>query len=283
MALLVWMVAALALMAGTMALLARTDMQLAQMQSRTAQVVALGDGMARIMVRDLLELQRRGEYVAGMALTRAYHFAGQDVMVRVQPAVGLIDINAANEGLWLDLLHHGAGLSEADALALVEQITIWRMPPVVEPDAPPVRGGQFQVVEDLLLVPGMTREILELIRPSIHAFYTGAPVGINLLSAPASVLQVLSRGDQELVGRFVADRREDPMAHIHGYPGMTPDYLGQGGNTILRIDVRVAQPDGRAMLYRRWVDTVSQGRDGLPWRFLRSESPIRVNGIEFDD
>jgi len=278
-ALLVWMIAALALMAAGIMAIARTDMQLAQMQSRDLQAAALGDGAVRLFLRDRMDLQRYGELIPGVQLTRRYQMADRELVVRAQPAEGLIDINAASEALWLDLLQYGADLSEAEARELVAQMVLWKTPPQNNDQLR--RYGRFMVVEDLLLVPGMTRERLDKIRPAIHAY--GGSGGVSLLSAPGPVVKVLARGDEALVQSFIAERNEDPLANAQGYPGLTPDHLAAAGSSILRVDVRLSLPDGKALLYRRWVDTGRSGRDGLPWQFLRAEPVVMVSSIEFDD
>lgn len=279
-ALLVWMIAALALMAAGILAIARTDMQLAQMQSRDLQAAALGDGAVRLFLRDRLDMQRYGEFIPGVRVTRRYQLAGRDVVVRSQPAEGLIDINAASEALWLDLLQFGAGVSEADSRELVAQLMLWKLPP--QEAETPRRSGQFLAVEDLLLVPGITRELLEKIRPSVHA-YGGGSGGVSLMSAAASVVKVLARGDEALVQGFLGEREQNPFAVTQGYPGLTPEHVSPSASSVMRVDVRLALPDGKALLYRRWVDTNRSGRDGLPWQFLRAEPVVMVASIEFDD
>jgi hypothetical protein len=193
----------------------------------------------------------------------------------------LIDINQANEGLWLDTLVYGAGLDEAAAIELTENILAWRNPLGVAVDGAEEvsRKGRFEVIEDLLLVPGMTRELLELLRLVVHA-YSGA-TGIDLSSAPSSVLRILARGDDALVHQFDTERAADPMASWDGYAGMSPDFLQSSTSTYFRVDARVLQKDGTVSQRSRWVQTGVSGRDSLPWRLLRAESVITVKTLEF--
>src|SRR5690606_29974814 len=166
-----------------------------QIQVREVQAAAIGDGVAHLMMRDMMSLQNAGSYAQRGLLLQSYELGGRPVQARAVPVSGLIDINQASAALWVDLLQHVAGLDEVFAVDLAENIVAWRMPITLNDEEPAQRRGRFEVPEDLLLVAGFTREIFDRIRPAIHA-YQGA-AGVDLASAPAEVLITLARGDRE--------------------------------------------------------------------------------------
>lgn len=280
-AVLLWMLAALSLMAAGIVLMARIDVRLAQIQTKEAQAAALGDGAVHLLMRDMARLQREGQYDQRGILVNSYQLADSQIHVRAVPLAGLIDINQASEYLWLDTLVYAAGLDEAAAIALTEKILAWRNALDVAGDeaeeAP--RNGRFEVIEDMLLVPGMTRELFEQLRLVVHA-YSGT-AGIDLSSAPSPVLRILARGDDALVRQFNAERAADPMMSWDGYSGMNPDFLQPSTSTFFRVDARVLQKDGTISQRSRWVQTGVSGRDLLPWKLLRAEPVITVKTLEF--
>lgn len=279
-AVLLWMIAALSVMAAGIVLMARIDVRLAQIQVREVQAAALGDGVAHLLLRDMARLQREGLYAQRGIVTGIYQLGERQIQVRAVPISGLIDINQAGPLLWVDLLQYRAGLTEENAVALAEKIIAWRAPLAQEQQGMPLqRRGRFEVLEDLMLVEGFTREILEGIRPAAHSYQGN--IGIDLTSAPAEVLLVLARGDKELVERFMAERAENPWVSWDGYPGLTPEHLAGGGSALFRIDARILQTDGKVLQRSRWVQTGSAGRDQLPWRRLRGEPVIAVDTFDF--
>lgn len=278
-AVLLWMIAALSVMVAGIVLMARIDVRLAQIQVREAQAAAIGDGVAHMMMREMARLQREGLYAQRGLLILSFELGDRQIRARAVPVSGLVDINQASAALWIDLLQYLAGLEEEAAAALAEKIIAWRMPAALVSGEPPQRRGTFEVFEDLLLVEGFTREILDLVRPATHA-YQGA-AGVDLSSAPEEVLLALARGDRDLVERFVTERAEDPLANWDGYPGVTPEHLLAGSSTLFRIDSRILQADGKVLQRSRWAQTGSSGRDRLPWRMLRTEAVIAVDSFDF--
>lgn len=278
-AVMLWLLAALSLMAAGIVLMARVDVQLAQIQVRTSQAAALGDGAVRLLMRTRVQLQNERQ-VSPRGIFRAkYLLAERQVNVRAVPLTGLFDINQLSRPLWQELLQYGAGLDETAASALAENMIAWQNLPVVDANAAPQRYGRFEVIEDLLLVRGMTRELLERIRPMIHAYQGTA--GIDLASAPTAVLHVLARGDDALVERFEEERASSPNGSWDGYPGLSPEYLLATSSSWYRVDARVLQLDGSVLQRSRWVQADTSDRDKLPWRLLRAEPVVAVPTLAF--
>lgn len=282
-AVLLWFIAALSLMVAGIVLAARVDVKLAQQQTIEARTKALGDGAINLVMRHLLTLQQQGDYMPGDALVLNFSAFEQSVSARVVPATGLVAINEASPELWHQLLVFGAGLDTVHADELVANIEAWLQPPSegLSTAAQPLRRNRFMVIEDLLLVDGMNREILERIRLLISAGM-GAP-GVALRAASPAMIKVLMNGDAGAVSQFLAEREVNPAAGELGHAMIDPLFIAADAapSGLVRIDTRISQPDGKAAQLSRWVLVDGYGRDGLPWRRLRTEPVIMVNTIDF--
>lgn len=282
-AVLLWFIAALSLMVAGIVLAARVDVKLAQQQTVESRTKAFGDGAVNLVMRYLLTLQQNGEYMPGDALVLNFSVFEQSVSARVVPAAGLVAINEASPELWHQLLIFGARLDAAHADELVANIQSW-----LQPDSEsfgvadqPLRRGRFMAVEDLLLVEGMNREILESIRLLISPRIGSA--GIALRGASPAVVRMLMNDDASAASQFLAEREIDPAAGGQGHAMIAPNLLAtdMAPSSLVRVDVRIAQPDGKAAQFSRWVLADGFGRDGLPWRRLRTEPVIMVNSTDF--
>jgi general secretion pathway protein K len=281
-AVLLWFIAALSLMVAGIVLSARVDVKLAQQQTIEARTAAIGNGVVNLVMRHLFTLQQQGEYMQGDALTLNFSAFEQSVSARVVPATGLLAINEASPELWHQLLVWGAGLDPARADELVVNIQAWLQAPAegLPTNGQPLERSRFMVVEDLLLVDGMTRETLERIRLLITASMGGT--GIALRSASPAMIKVLMNGDTAAASQFLAERESNPAAGEQGNAMIDPLFIAEGIiSGLVRVDIRVPQPDGKAAQFSRWVLMHGAGRDGLPWRRLRTEPVIMVSSIDF--
>lgn len=281
-AVLLWFIAALSLMVAGIVLSARIDVKLAQQQTIDARTTAIGNGAVNLVMRHLLTLQQAGEYMQGDALTLNFSAFEQSVSARVVPATGLLAINEASPELWHQLLVWGAGLDAAQADELVANIQAWLQVPQENLPAnnQPSRRSRFMVVEDLLLVDGMNREILERIRLLITASMGGS--GIALRAASPAMIKVLMNGDENAANQLLAERESNPAAGEQGSAMIDPLFIADGAvSGLVRVDVRVPESNGKAAQFSRWILMDGLGRDGLPWRRLRTEPVIMVNSTDF--
>ncbi|MBE8718868.1 type II secretion system protein GspK [Cellvibrio polysaccharolyticus] len=282
-AVLLWFIAALSLMVAGIVLAARVDVKLAQQQTVESRTKAFGDGAVNLVMRHLLVLQGNGEYMSGDALVLNFSAFEQSLSARVVPAAGLVAMNEASPELWHQLLVFGAGLDAAHADELVANIQAWLQPGAESFSATnqPLRRGRFMAVEDLLLVDGINREILERIRLLINP-RTGS-AGIALRAASPAIIRMLMNDDVAAASQFLAERQANPATGEQGHAMIAPLLLAadMAPSSLVRIDVRIAQPDGKAAQFSRWVLTDGFGRDGLPWRRLRTEPVIMVNSTDF--
>lgn len=123
--------------------------------------------------------------------------AGQRLRVTVQDQRGLIDLNAA-DGAVLKALFVSAGVQENAAGDIVAAILDWRSSGAaatigqvsnVPQGAFQPRHGAFQSVDELMLVPGVTREIFRRVAPALTV-YSGLPV-VDQNVAPREVVTAL--------------------------------------------------------------------------------------------
>lgn len=281
-AVLLWFIAALSLMVAGIVLSARVDVKLSQQQTLESRTKAVGDGVVNLAMRHFLKLQQQGEYNAGDMLVWNFSAFEQSVSARLVPASGLVGMNTASLPLWRQLLVYGGGVEEGHADELVANINRWLTPPSGgdSSDNLPARRFNFMTIEDLLLVDGMTREILERIRLLISPF--SASEGISLRAASPAAIKFLMNGDAGAASQFLVERQANPAAGEQGHALIDSLYISASAPavSVMRIDVRIEQPDGKVAQFSRWVSGVS-GRDGLPWRRLRAEPVIMVNSTDF--
>lgn len=124
--------------------------------------------------------------------------AGQRLHVTLQDERGLIDLNATG-GAVLKSLFVSTGVQENAAGDIVAAILDWRssspasaigQPSNVQQGAFQPRHGAFQSVDELMLVPGISREIFRRVAPALTV-YSGLPV-VDQSVAPREVLAVLN-------------------------------------------------------------------------------------------
>jgi len=294
-AVVVWFLAAMSILVGGIVYQARMDARLTRLQVSEAMAVALADGAIQLALADMMRIEREGESVSRGTRTGVYDLAGARVTVGFTPVIGLVDLNLATEELLFALFAYGAGTGEKVAEELALNMIEWRSPAVGglndsarEPGFPEPRHGRFQAVEDLMLVPGIGRDIFESIRDSVYVAQQGQ-AGVDWSSAPASVLAILSGGDPDRARELVIERTGDAEPMVPP-ADLDLSFQQQQVSSLYRVDALV-QFDEESFLRRRWVDRRRQGGDGLPWSFFRSEPVQSLNneqrkklvGLEYAD
>lgn len=242
-AILLWFIAALSLLAAGIMLTAKVDMRYASLQSAMARATAAGDGAIQLYIHDLsrggLDANSSLEEDALAAMPVIYNIGPYRVYVRVVPAAGLINIITADEVLLTNLLRLVGGLESREAEILAQSVLQWRL--VKPPD--PQRTVQMseplvRVLEDVMKVPGMTRDVFDKISPLIYAKVVAELGNVNISAAPFDVLVILADGS---LSQAEALRAEFPVV------ATTPSGL-------VRIDARTDV--GFGLIYQRssWVD-----------------------------
>ena len=294
-AVVIWFLAAMSILVSGIVYQARMDTRLTQLQVSQARAVALADGAIQFALADMMRIEREGEAVSRGTRSGVYTLADARVTVGFTPVIGLVDLNTASEGLLVALFAYGAGTGEKVAEELASNMIEWRSPAAGggqglarDPVFSEARHGRFQAVEDLLLVPGVGRDIFESIRDSVYVAQQGQ-AGVDWASAPASVLAILAGGDPDRARELVIERAGDSGPMVPP-ADLDLSHQQQQGSSLYRVDALV-QLDEEAFLRRRWVDRRRQGVDGLPWSFFRSEAVQSLNdeqrkklvGLEYAD
>lgn len=274
-----WMTAALSLLVGGLLSLARAEVKAAQVRGAAAEAIALGDAAIQLAVLDW-----RTATPPPDSLRRAdYMLEGRVIAVRVVPATGYINLNAAPEPLLRALLTLGGGLDPAVAGVLAQHLIDWRdaddaaLPEGAEAPAYAAanvawrpRNGRLLVPEDLLQVLGFDFDLFERIRPYVTV-WAGAAAGVNPLAAPPEVLAVLAGGNHALAGRIAAAR--DAGDRSMDLTALDPAFLDQGGvGSVLHVEAEVPVGELRA-LRGRWI-VAAPDAGGAPWQTLTAE-PVR--------
>lgn len=260
-AIVVWFIAGMSLLVAGIVSQARVDTQLAQLHLFRAQAEAAGDGAIQLLMAELHE-SRGGDASPGEGLAFArYRFGEADVRVLALPSEALVDINAAPRPQLVQLWTEVAGLPRAEAVALAGSMVEWRS----RQGGGFRAGGQFDVVEDVLRVEGMTRTRLDAVRHFISA-------GQGSGGANAA-----SRDRLRQLDAIAPDAGwNSGNVETSALPGARTPRNARSASRY-RVDA-VVSIGGRQWLRRRWIATRT-GRDSrLPWRTERAEIPRVVGG-----
>lgn len=274
-----WMTAALSLLVGGLLSMARAEVKAAQVRGAAAEAAAFGDAAIQLAVLDW-----RTATPPPDSLRRAeYALEGRIIAVRVVPATGYVNLNAAPEPLLRALLTLGGGLDHAAAAVLAQRLIDWRdadeaaLPAGGEAPAYAAAGvawrprnGRLLVPEDLLQVLGFDIDLFERIRPFVTV-WAGATAGVNPLAAPPEVLAILAGGRLDLARRIAAAR--DAGDRTMDLTALDPALLDRGGvGSVLHVEAEVPVGGLRA-LRGRWI-VAAPDPGGAPWQTVAAE-PVR--------
>lgn len=264
-----WMVAALSLLVSSLIYATRAEIRSVQQLRDATDATALGDAAMQLAALDL----HREQGEAHRWHRRAYRFDGREVAVTVVPSAGLVNINRAEADLLTDLLVHAGGITPQQADRLVSEIGLRRnrnTPVGLSDDADRQdvkravrRQSRFDVIEDLLEVPGFPLELFDTIRNFITVRSPGGAVDPQ--AAPPGLMGVLAAGDAGTAERYLERRdADDPAKDMTGIKHTT---RGARRDQLYRLDAEVISSSG--VVYRRtgWVD-LSGVADELPFRWL---------------
>lgn len=256
-ALVVWFIAAMALLVAGIVSLGRTDTRLAQIHLARAQSTAAGDGAINLLLADVLEGQF--DPLERPMMQARYDVGEATVSVLAVPTAAFVDFNQASAATVSRLLGLLGARERVDARRLTDAIVQWR-------DASPALGtgsGRFRTLEDVVRVEGMDRTLWDVLRDyavALPGAVDSTGVGDNAVDGTLAALTAVAPRERARHPQLLAK---------------SPADLGRlrrrGGE--YRVDAMLRLGD-RVWLRRRWVRTGgSQG--GLPWRFLRTE-PARI-------
>ena len=275
-AILVWFLAAMSLLVAGIVMQARMDARLSGLHVTTARVEAAGDGAIQLALTNLLVSELDDELFGRTAQYGVHSLGKLKVAVVLTPLGGLIDLNAASEGLLSALFSSIDGIDESEAYELAASVVVWRA--AAQGDASDGPGGRFNVSEDLLMVEGVDRQIYEAVRDSVYVAPQGS-AGVDWMSAPLSVLRALGQVDEQMAMGLIESRLSEKAQYLEPPAGMNLGYQQAVQSSSYRADALVIL-DNTVYLRRRWVDRAQVGADELPWLFFRTEAVRVVPSME---
>jgi general secretion pathway protein K len=149
-------------------------------------------------------------------VAQSFEFAGTLIKVTIQDELGRIDLNQADEPIFIGLLQ-SAGLDFKSATGLADKIMDWRTSPTLKHlngakdseynasgSAFRPRNGSFQSVDELLLVMDMTPALFARIEPALTV-YSGHQY-LDPRTAPREALQALPNMTPDTIEAALAAR-----------------------------------------------------------------------------
>lgn len=251
-AMLLWFIAALSLLVAGLMGLSRAEVSGVKLYLMQAQAGAVGDGVARLVAGSLVQ-QLPGP---SSTLQGALRFDDYGVMVRVIPISGLVDVLSAEPEL-LTQAFAGVGLEASDARALSDSVIEWRTSAATQEQRSQA-GLTVYVLEDIMAVPGLTREIFEQLKWIVCA-------GCNKGSFNAQY------ASNELKAALADTTWAAPPESSLGSSTEVDTWLRL--SSAARVDVRIELDDGSVLQRSVWVSA-----DGKLGRRYRA---FRVKQLEF--
>ncbi len=258
-----WLVASLSIMVTGIMLSVKSETRVAGFSRQTVAAKAVAEGAMQIALQQMV--------VSGKPIDRQIEapvsYAGQSVVVRLNPLNGYININRAPLELLQALFQFGAGMNDTAASNLANTIENIRSSP-----GPSGRPLGFEAVEDLMRVPGVDYAIYSKIAPLVTTD-SGRGGQINAQAAPPNVLNIVAGGNEAAVASFVQARSADNVGA--DMSGFNAAWLG-GPTTSKAVEMtaRVPLPEGGAIVViRRYVIQIS-APDGLPWQVFYADSKV---------
>ena len=262
-----WLVAAMSLITAGIVQSVRAEVQTVGLQKQAAVAIAQADAAILLALQALHNRQKDvGKDVQKMPV----EFEGVTYQVSLQPLNGRIDINAAPLALLADLYRYAGGMQANQAQNLAQSTIDTRQ----QKNAKGI-PREFDAIEDLLGVPGMTYGVYARLVDLISAEIKDGTGRVNPSAAPPGVLLVLSGGNVARTADFAAQRGATPMVMDTSF--FKPEYIDSASTKSLNIQVAVNLVDG-AILQRSWhVYWEADPRSGLPWRMLSSQKSVQQN------
>ena len=279
-ALILWMIAGMSLMVAAVIHFARTDTSAVELRLAEAKSSALGRGVALLALRDRdlaaskplssADLDEQSEEDAeqetGSALYRAdFRLNNMTIVAEVFNAAGYVSLTTGPKEELMVLLSQRAGLSEAEAEELTDALLAYR--------------DEVEVLypEQLLAVPGMSRDAYEAIRSDVHAFPSGT---FSVSQSPSRIRALFLRDDEAEQGehrdasRLDEDGGEVPASGAAVCTALTFECLDRqrssaaGAEGIVSVELEYRTEGDRRLWQRIWVDSTNRS-------IVRAE-PVRV-------
>ena len=263
-----WLVAAMSVLVGGIMLTVRAELKTAGLSRQTIVAQAVGEGAMQIALQ---ELKASGKPVDKI-LEAPISYGGREIMVRLIPMNGYIDLNKAPVELLQAAFQFAGGLDQGSAGSLAAVVDAGRKEP-----GPSGRPPGFEAVEDLLLIPGVTYPLYSRVS-RVFTTDAGGSGQVNVQAAPPDVLNIVAAGNESAVGAFMQTRGGDNVgADTSAMNGAWIDN-GTPAKTV-EMTARVPLPDGGAVLVIRRYLVRPSPKDGLPWRVFHANAVVELASI----
>ncbi|QNP49964.1 type II secretion system minor pseudopilin [Diaphorobacter aerolatus] len=258
-----WLVASLSVLVTGIMLTVKSELKVASFARQTVEAKAVAEGAMQVALQSMVASGKRPEKL----IEAPVPYAGRDVMVRMTPMNGYININRAPVELLQALFKIGGGMDDGSAGNLANAILAIRTTP-----GPSGRPISFEAPEDLMRLPGMDYAVYARIAPLVTTD-SGGSGQVNVQAAPPNVLNIVAGGNAGAVASFVQARSGDNVGADTS--GMNGAWLaGPTSTKSVEMSARVPLPDGGAItVVRRYLITNSSP-DGLPWRVFYADSRV---------
>ena len=249
----------------------RTELLVARNQYENAKARALADAGVSLGVIGVLDPTPQSQFPAD-GTPRRFQYGDGTIRVRVQDEAGKFDLNAAAPELLANLMRT-LGVADAEAVAVAQSIASWRrdhlaLPPEdgrnLVPAPGRLPGAAFEAVEQLRLVPGMTRALYEQLFPFITV-YSGLP-DVDPLTASEPVLRSLPGVNTQDIQNFIAQRQQAITN-----PNALPSLAGAGFLAHRPVQAATIISEGRTQsgaLFARAATVVITREPATPYHIV---------------
>ena len=223
MVIVIWVLSLLTIMAGSFALTMRRETTVISAVKDNAVVLALaetGVGVTQQML--FLDDENKRWRADGSIYQIDYQQA--IIRVRVFSELGKIDINKADEVLLTEMMKSSA-IELDKQQEIVSAILDWRD----QDDLVHTNGAEkqqyedaglsyqpankdFQLIDELQMVLGMTKELYQQIKPLVTVYSKQAKV--NLKNASKEVIQAIGNLDQATMDQYLQERKDNYQAQL---------------------------------------------------------------------
>lgn len=240
---------------------ARVDTRLTQALVQRAEAGALMNGYAHMVLRDLALARNEARIPAVGPFSRSYRDGDRRIDAVVFPASAFLDPGTAGVELTAYALQYVGGLHAEAAEQLAERIVTFGAEDP-ESGVPTAILKRFVVIEDLLRVPGIHRDVYEKMAPVLRVGGAALP---SPLVARDELLLALAEGDPATVADW--RRQMDDRA-----AGVQP---AGWGSMDYEIMMSTSFADGKR--YTRRISAQPAPGGAVPYTFRRMH-PVLASG-----
>lgn len=204
-ALLLWMLAAMALTVSVVVHFSQGDVSMAQLRLHESRAWWSGRGLALLAAQEYLATNTtsaadtsppdaNGAIPAGEELASSnvifrqqYPLSDGIADVELYSAVGLLSLNNASQQE-LAMLFQAVGQLDVDSAATVAEAMVERRSATSVASFDALNNPGFRYVEELLSIPGVNRMVYDRVRHWVHPYATA---GFNVSAAPVALANLL--------------------------------------------------------------------------------------------